>query len=44
MGFNLDEIKEFALSGIDATWLDHATKRQWRREWSAEIDTLIAQT
>lgn len=44
MGFNLDEIKEFALNGIDAAWLDEATKQQWRREWSNEIDELLAAT
>lgn len=42
MGFTLDEIKGFALNGIDAAWIDDATKQQWRREWAAEIDDLIA--
>ena len=44
MGFSLENIKQFALNGIDATWLDDATKRQWRREWAAEIDELLAGT
>ena len=43
MGFSLVEIKEFALNGIDAAWLDDTTKQGWRREWAAEIDGLIAQ-
>jgi adenosine deaminase len=43
MGFSLAEIKEFALNGIDATWLYDATKQEWRREWAAEIDALVAQ-
>lgn len=42
MGFALDELKAFALNGIDAAWIDDSTKSQWRREWPAEIDALFA--
>lgn len=40
MGFGLDDLKEFALNGIDGSWLDQSTKSQWRREWSTEIDEM----
>ena len=43
MGFTLPEIKEFALNGVDAAWVDDATKRGWRAAWSAEIDEIFAQ-
>lgn len=42
MGFSLDEIRRFALNGIDAAWVDESTKQRWRREWSAEIDLMLA--
>ncbi|MFT7474490.1 MAG: adenosine deaminase [Verrucomicrobiales bacterium] len=42
MGFTLPEIKQFALNGIDAAWIDDSTKAQWRIEWSAEIDSLFS--
>lgn len=42
MGFELDEIVRFALNGIDAAWVDDSTKRQWQREWSAEIQEMLA--
>lgn len=43
MGFTLDEITIFALNGIDAAWVDDATKQQWRKEWAEEIDRLRAE-
>jgi adenosine deaminase len=39
-GFSLDELREFMLNGLDAAWLDADTRRAWRREWSAEFDSL----
>ena len=42
MGFGLAELKEFALNGVDAAWIDDSTKREWRSRWSAEIDELFA--
>lgn len=42
LGFDLPQLKTFALNGIDAAWIDESTKRQWRTEWSEEIDTLFA--
>ena len=43
MGFGPEDFREFVLNGIDGSWLDDPTKRRWRREWSPEIDELIAQ-
>ena len=43
MGFGPEDVREFVLNGIDGSWLDDPTKRRWRREWSWEIDGLIAQ-
>jgi adenosine deaminase len=43
MGFGPEDFREFVLNGIDGSWLDDPTKRRWRREWSQEIDALIAQ-
>lgn len=39
--FGIEDIKTFILNGIDGAWLDDSTKRQWRSEWSAEIDKII---
>jgi len=43
MGFGPEDFREFVLNGLDGSWLDDPTKRRWRREWSREIDALIAQ-
>lgn len=43
MGLGLDQLKAFALNGIDAAWIDEGTKRDWRSQWSREIDDLFAQ-
>lgn len=42
LGFDLAQLKTFALNGVDAAWIDESTKQQWRTEWSQEIDTLFA--
>lgn len=42
MGFSLDEIKAFALNGLDGAWIDDTTRATWRADWSSEIDTLFA--
>jgi adenine deaminase len=34
------ELKECALNGVRASWLDEGTKRDWVAAWSKEIDTL----
>ncbi|HYR36797.1 MAG TPA: hypothetical protein VEQ87_21100, partial [Burkholderiales bacterium] len=39
-----DSLRDLApigmLNGLDAAWIDDATRRRWRTEWSAEFDTL----
>ena len=40
-GLSPVRLKEVALAGLDASWLDAETKRTWMSEWSAEIDGLI---
>ena len=42
MGLDLDTLKEMALNGIDAAWIDDATKAAWRADWSAEMEALFA--
>lgn len=42
MGLGAADFKELVLNGIDGSWLDDSTKRQWRREWGKEIDEMIA--
>jgi adenosine deaminase len=42
MGFGPSDFKQFVMNGIDGAWLDESTKRQWRMEWSREIESLIA--
>ena len=36
------ELKECALNGIRASWLDEFTKKEWLPAWSTEIDALSA--
>ena len=42
MGLSLDTLAEMSLNGIDASWIDDATKASWRAEWSADIDAILA--
>lgn len=44
MGLSVEALGEMALNGIDAAWIDDATKAAWRADWSAEIDTVLAAT
>ncbi len=41
MGFGPKDFRTLILNGIDGAWLDEATKRQWRQDWSREIDAMI---
>ncbi len=34
-------LKQIALAGLAAAWLDDDIKQAWLAEWSAEIDGLI---
>jgi adenosine deaminase len=42
-GFTPADCKASVINGIDGAWVDESVKRQWREEWSQEIDALIAQ-
>jgi adenosine deaminase len=42
-GFGLDALKTFMINGLDAAWIDDASRRRWRQDWSAQFDTLRAQ-
>lgn len=41
MDFAPEDFKQFVLNGIDGAWVPDPTKRQWREEWSREIDQMI---
>ena len=39
-GFGAHDLRQFMLNGLDAAWIDEGTRREWRRDWSAEFDSL----
>jgi adenosine deaminase len=39
-GCPLDELEDFTLAGIEASWLDESTQRRYRREFGATMDRL----
>ena len=39
-GCSLDELEDFSLAAIDASWADEPTKRAMRRDFLAEMATL----
>ncbi|WP_137896778.1 adenosine deaminase [Ramlibacter sp. 2FC] len=41
-GFGLDELRGFMLNGLDAAWIDEATRRAWRADFTARFDALRA--
>jgi adenosine deaminase len=41
-GLSPQKLKELALAGLAASWLDDGTKQAWLTEWSQEIDRLMA--
>ncbi|MCB0993457.1 MAG: adenosine deaminase [Acidimicrobiales bacterium] len=43
MGFSVEDFRQCMLNGIDGSWADEPTKRQWRRDWAQEFDALAAQ-
>lgn len=43
IGYSPEDFKQFVMNGIDACWIDEDTKRQWRQDWSREIDDKISQ-
>ena len=43
MGYRPADFKQFTLNGIDACWLDEATRKEWRTNWGREIDALLVE-
>jgi adenine deaminase len=41
-GFGLDDLRAFMLNGLDAAWIDAATRRRWREESTLRFDSLRA--
>lgn len=41
-GLSKQQLKQIALAGLKASWMDEDTKAKWLTEWSDEIDGLIA--
>lgn len=42
-GFDLEDVREFMINGLDAAWIDESQRRTWRSEWTKEFDALLAQ-
>ena len=42
-GFQLADLRDFMLNGLDAAWIDDATRRTWKQEHLAAFDALAAQ-
>ncbi len=41
-GFNVDDLRDFMLNGIDGAWIDETQRRSWRDTWGREFDALRA--
>ena len=39
-GFSIDDLRGFMLNGIDAAWVDDATRSAWRAEFTTAFDGL----
>jgi adenosine deaminase len=37
-GFDLDDLREFMLNGLDGAWIGDELRSQWRSEWTAAFD------
>ncbi|MGD9795365.1 MAG: adenosine deaminase [Acidimicrobiia bacterium] len=42
MGFGVDDFRQFLHNGIDGAFVDEPTKRQWRKDLTAQFDALAA--
>jgi adenosine deaminase len=42
LGFTPAAIKSSIMASVDHCWADEATRRQWQRDWPAEIDAIFA--
>ena len=41
-GCSLEMLRGFMLNGLDGAWIDEVTRREWKRRWGIEFDTLAA--
>ena len=37
-GYTLDDLRACMLNGLEAAWIDDATRRDWRAAWTAAFD------
>jgi adenosine deaminase len=37
-GFQLDDLRQFMLNGIDGAWVDASVQSQWRQSFSSYFD------
>ena len=42
-GYSIDDLRRCLDNGLDAAWIDDATRRAWRTEWHGRFDALRAQ-
>lgn len=42
-GFGLDDLRGFMCNGLEAAWIDDATRRRWAAQWCDDFDVLRAQ-
>ena len=42
LGFTPADIKSSIMASVEHCWADEQTRRQWQREWPAEIDAILA--
>jgi adenine deaminase len=39
-GFDIADLRQFLLNGIDGAWVDDLTRSRWRNDWTREFDRL----
>ena len=38
--YDLDDLRELMINGLDGAWIDEETRVKWKREWTSEFDAL----
>jgi adenine deaminase len=41
LGFDIADLRQFMLNGIDGAWVDELTRCRWRNDWTREFDRLV---
>ncbi|MET3667489.1 adenosine deaminase [Caulobacter sp. 1776] len=44
LGYDMADLREMMLNGVDGAWVDDDQKARWRAEWPAAFDALVATT